>query len=106
MVKITYFFVGAGTEPDKKFCIGSIKKGSVNSEKVLVDDDFKCRLWYEENSLQEAVVNGVLFVGTPFMFLMSIVYSIWLVGSPALVGSFAVFLFYPIMVGKKQLLLF
>jgi hypothetical protein len=49
----------------------------------------------------EAVVNGVLFVGMPFMFLMSIIYSIWLVGSPALVGSFAVFLFYPIMVGKS-----
>jgi hypothetical protein len=32
---------------------------------------------------------------------MSIIYSIWLVGSPALVGSFAVFLFYPIMVGKS-----
>jgi hypothetical protein len=43
-------------------------------------------------------VNGVLFVGTPVMFLMSIIYSIYLVGSPALVGSFAVFLFYPIMV--------
>ena len=70
-------------------------------KKVFFDDDFKCRLWYDENScLQEAVVNGVLFVGTPFMFLMSIVYSIWLVGSPALVGSFAVFLFYPIMVGR------
>ena len=51
----------------------------------------------DHERIQDSVVNGCLFIGTPFMFIMSIVYSIYLVGPSALVGSIVTLLFYPIM---------
>ena len=51
----------------------------------------------DHERIQDSVVNGCLFIGTPFMFIMSIVYSIYLVGPSALVGSIVILLFYPIM---------
>lgn len=51
----------------------------------------------DHERIQDSVVNGCLFIGTPFMFLLSITYSIYLVGPSALVGSFVILLFYPIM---------
>ena len=51
----------------------------------------------DHERIQDSVVNGCLFIGTPFMFLLSIVYSIYLVGPSALVGSVVILLFYPIM---------
>ena len=51
----------------------------------------------DHERIQDSVVNGCLFIGTPFMFLLSIVYSIYLVGPSALVGSIVILLFYPIM---------
>ena len=51
----------------------------------------------DHDRIQDAVVTGCLFIGTPFMFLMSIVYTTYLVGPSALVGSLVILLFYPIM---------
>ena len=52
----------------------------------------------DHDRIQDAVVNGVMFIGTPVMFLMSIVYSIYLIGPSAIIGSVVILLFYPIMV--------
>ena len=52
----------------------------------------------DHDRIQDAVVNGVMFIGTPVMFLMSIIYSVYLVGPSAIVGSVVVLCFYPIMV--------
>ena len=51
----------------------------------------------DHERIQDSVVNGCLFIGTPFMFILSIVYSVYLVGPSALVGSVVILLFYPIM---------
>lgn len=51
----------------------------------------------DHERIQDSVVNGCLFIGTPFMFALSIAYSLYLVGPSALVGSLVVLLFYPIM---------
>ncbi len=47
---------------------------------------------------EDAVVNGPLFIGTPIMFLAAIIYSIYIIGSPAILGAVVILLFYPIMV--------
>ena len=51
----------------------------------------------DHERIQDAIVNGVMFIGTPFMFLMSITYSVYLVGPSAIVGSIVILLFYPLM---------
>lgn len=51
----------------------------------------------DHERIQEAVVSGTLFIGTPFMFLMSLVYSTYLIGPSAILGHVIIFLFYPIM---------
>ena len=51
----------------------------------------------DHDRIQDAVVNGVLFIGTPFMFLMSISYTIYLIGPSAIVGFVVILCFYPIM---------
>ena len=51
----------------------------------------------DHERIQEAVVNSCMLVGTPVMFLISIIYSVNLVGPSALVGGLAMLLFYPTM---------
>ena len=55
----------------------------------------------DHDRIQDAVVNGVMFIGTPVMFLMSLVYSFYIIGTSALVGFVVVLLFYPIMVSLE-----
>ena len=52
----------------------------------------------DHDRIQDAVVNGVMFIGTPAMFIMSISYSVYLIGPSAIVGSVVILCFYPIMV--------
>ena len=52
----------------------------------------------DHDRIQDAVVNGVMFIGTPFMFLLSISYTIYLIGPSAIVGFVVIFCFYPVMV--------
>lgn len=47
----------------------------------------------------EASMNGMLVLGTPFMFLLTLSYSCYLIGPWALVGNLIILLFYPIMGG-------
>merc|ERR1711892_311954 len=51
----------------------------------------------DHDRIQDAVVNGVMFIGTPFMFLLSISYTIYLIGPSAIVGFVVIFCFYPVM---------
>ena len=51
----------------------------------------------DHERIQEAVVNSCMLVGTPVMFLISIIYSVNLVGPSALVGGLVMLLFYPAM---------
>ena len=60
----------------------------------------------DHDRIQDAVVNGVMFIGTPVMFLMSIIYSVYLVGPSAIVGSVVVLCFYPIMVSYANIIYF
>lgn len=57
----------------------------------------------DHERISEAVVNGTLFIGTPFMFLMSLIYSTYLIGPAAILGHVVIFLFYPIMGGVASL---
>ena len=43
------------------------------------------------------MVQSVMIISTPVMFLMSIVYAIYLVGPSAIAGCIVIFLFYPLM---------
>lgn len=45
----------------------------------------------------DAAMNGMLMLGTPVMFLLTLVYSCCLIGPWALMGNFVILLFYPIM---------
>ncbi|EEC14108.1 ABC transporter, putative, partial [Ixodes scapularis] len=47
----------------------------------------------------DAAMNGMLMLGTPVMFLLTLVYSCCLIGPWALMGNFIILLFYPIMGG-------
>ena len=55
----------------------------------------------DHDRIQDAVVTGSLFISTPFMFLMSIAYSVYLIGPSAIVGSVVILCFYPIMVSDE-----
>ena len=46
--------------------------------------------------INEAVFAGVLLVGAPFMFVMSVIYAWYLVGPMSLVGAIIILLFYPL----------
>ena len=52
----------------------------------------------DHDRIQDAVVHGVLLIGTPVMFLLSISYTIYLIGPSAIVGFVIIFCFYPVMV--------
>ena len=60
----------------------------------------------DHDRIQDAVVNGVMFIGTPVMFLMSITYSVYLIGPSAIVGSVVVLCFYPLMVSYANITCF
>ncbi|XP_077509755.1 ATP-binding cassette sub-family C member 5-like isoform X2 [Amblyomma americanum] len=47
----------------------------------------------------DAAMNGTLMLGTPVMFLLTLVYSCYLIGPWALMGNFVILLFYPVMGG-------
>ena len=52
----------------------------------------------DSERIHEAVVSGILFVGTPMLFLLAAVYACHLVGPIALLGLLIILLFYPIAV--------
>ncbi|XP_065304617.1 ATP-binding cassette sub-family C member 5-like [Dermacentor albipictus] len=45
----------------------------------------------------DAAMNGTLMLGTPVMFLLTLVYSCYLIGYWALMGNIVILLFYPVM---------
>nr|XP_050025537.1 ATP-binding cassette sub-family C member 5-like isoform X1 [Dermacentor andersoni] len=45
----------------------------------------------------DAAMNGTLMLGTPVMFLLTLVYSCYLIGPWALMGNIVILLFYPVM---------
>ncbi|KAL3185902.1 hypothetical protein MRX96_028779 [Rhipicephalus microplus] len=47
----------------------------------------------------DAAMNGTLMLGTPVMFLLTLVYSCYLIGPWAFMGNIVILLFYPIMGG-------
>ncbi|XP_046390511.1 ATP-binding cassette sub-family C member 5-like [Ischnura elegans] len=51
----------------------------------------------EQERIFEAVSMGVLILGTPVMFTMSVVYSCQILGPWALLGNLIILLFYPLM---------
>ncbi|KAG8233856.1 hypothetical protein J437_LFUL006879 [Ladona fulva] len=51
----------------------------------------------EQERIFEAVAMGVLILGTPVMFTMSVVYSCLILGPWALIGNLIILLFYPLM---------
>ena len=52
--------------------------------------------------INEAVVAGVLFFGTPVLFILSTGYAWYLIGPLSLLGLLVILLFYPVMVRKKE----
>ena len=57
----------------------------------------------DHDRIQDAVVHGVLLIGTPVMFLLSISYTIYLIGPSAIVGFVVIFCFYPVMVSQYSI---
>lgn len=57
----------------------------------------------EQERVFEAAHMGVLILGTPVMFTMCVIYSVWVLGPWALVGNLVILLFYPVMAGVASL---
>lgn len=57
----------------------------------------------EQERVFEAAHMGVLILGTPVMFTMCVIYSVWVLGPWALAGNFVILLFYPVMAGVASL---
>nr|AHK05653.1 ATP-binding cassette transporter sub-family C member 5 [Tigriopus japonicus] len=53
----------------------------------------------DEERIIEGVIVATLFLGTPILFILSGVYSTYLVGPVSLVGFLIILLFYPVMGG-------
>ena len=53
----------------------------------------------DHERIHEGVLNLGYLIGSPISTLVSFAYAIYLVGASAIVGSFIVLLFIPIMVG-------
>lgn len=58
----------------------------------------------DHDRIQDAITNSMMGLGAPVLFLLSIVYSCYLIGPSALVGYVVIFLFYPVMVNDPSML--
>ncbi|TRY70687.1 hypothetical protein TCAL_10025 [Tigriopus californicus] len=52
----------------------------------------------DQERINEGIIVATLFLGTPILFILSAVYSTYLVGPLSLVGFLIILLFYPVMV--------